>query len=101
MAIHQRSWTVYFTHCYKQIFVTLNVKTVNYGLAIISDLGPKIWSILPNDFKLSTNLFEFQTENLIMETNKRPLLGYVEYMPLGRNKTALNPLFSKATFFAC
>ena len=48
------------THCSKQIFVTRNVRTVNYGLETVSVLGPKIWSILPNDFKLSTNLDDFK-----------------------------------------
>ena len=48
------------THCSKQIFITRNVKTVNYGLETISTLGPKIWSILPNDIKLSTGLVEFK-----------------------------------------
>ena len=48
------------THCSKQIFVTRNIKTVNYGLETISTLGPKIWSILPNDMKLSTDLVDFK-----------------------------------------
>ena len=42
------------THCSKQIFLIQNVKTVNYGLETISFLGPKIWSILPNELKLTT-----------------------------------------------
>ena len=49
-------------HCSKQIFLTGNVKTVNYGLDTISVLGPKIWSILPNELKLTTSLVEFKKE---------------------------------------
>ena len=48
------------THCSKQIFVTKNVRTVNYGLETISVLGPKIWTIIPNNFKISTNLADFK-----------------------------------------
>ena len=49
-------------HCSKQIFVTRNTKTVNYGLETISVLGPKIWSILPKDWKLSTDLVNFKNQ---------------------------------------
>ena len=47
-------------HCSKQIFETRNIRTVHYGLETISVLGPKIWSILPNDIKLCTNLIDFK-----------------------------------------
>ena len=50
------------THCSKQIFVTRNTKTVNYGLETISVLGPKIWSILPKDWKLSNDLVDFKNK---------------------------------------
>ena len=67
------------THCSKQIFVTRNVKTVNYGLETISVLGPKIWSILPNDLKLSTNLVEFKMKIRSWKPIKCPV-DYVKYM---------------------
>ena len=50
------------THCSKQIFGTRNTKTANYGLETMSVLGPKIWSILPKDWKLSTDLVDFKNQ---------------------------------------
>ena len=32
-------------------FITRNVKTVSYGTETLAHIGPKIWSIVPNDFK--------------------------------------------------
>ena len=47
-------------YCSKQIFVTRNVRTVNYGLETISVLGPKIWSIVPENIKVFTTLADFK-----------------------------------------
>ena len=52
-----KSNPVYFS---KQIFVTRNVRTVNYGLETISVLGPKIWSIVPDNLKMFTTVADFK-----------------------------------------
>ena len=35
----------------ENIFLNRNVKTVSYGTETLAHLGPKIWSIIPNDMK--------------------------------------------------
>ena len=52
-----KSNPVYFS---KSIFVTRNVRTVNYGLETISVLGPKIWPIVPENLKVFTTLADFK-----------------------------------------
>ena len=47
-------------HCSRFPFKTSNVRTVTYGTNTLSYLGPKIWSILPNDIKESKSLLEFK-----------------------------------------
>ena len=37
------------SNCTISPFNSWNVCTVNYGVETISSLGPKIWSIIPND----------------------------------------------------
>ena len=69
------------THCSKQIFITRNIKTVNYGLETISTLGPKIWSILPNDIKLSTGLIEFKKKIRSWKPVKCPCRLCKVYVP--------------------
>ena len=49
-------------YCSKQVFQTRNVHTVHNGTETLSFLGPKMLSIIPNDFKLSKNLLEFKTK---------------------------------------
>ena len=39
-----------------------NTKTVYYGTETISVLGPKLWIILPDEYKNSTSLKEFKTK---------------------------------------
>ena len=39
-----------------------NSKTVYYGIEIISVLGPKLWIILPDEYKNSTSLKEFKSK---------------------------------------
>ena len=43
-------------YCSRFPFKTRNVNTVRYGTETISFLGPKILSIIPNEFKSSTSL---------------------------------------------
>ena len=43
-----------------QVFETYNVRTVHNGINTLSFLGPKIWSILPNDIKMITSLIDFK-----------------------------------------
>ena len=59
-------------HCSKQLFLTRNVKTVNYGLETISVLCPNIWSILPNELKLTTSLIEFKKKIKVWKPIKCP-----------------------------
>ena len=37
-------------------FITRNVKSVRYGTETLAHLGPKIWSIIPNDIKEEQSL---------------------------------------------
>ena len=41
---------------------TRNIRTVNYGSETISFLGPKIWSIIPEEIKNSSTLIEFKSK---------------------------------------
>ena len=34
------------------------VKTVHYGTETVSFLGPKLWSILPNEYKSIINIYK-------------------------------------------
>ena len=43
-------------------FKTGNPKTVYYGTETTSVLGPKLWMILPDDYKDSKSLKEFTTK---------------------------------------
>ena len=38
------------------------VKTVHYGTETVSFLGPKLWSILPNEYKSIININEFKSK---------------------------------------
>ena len=67
------------TPCSKQIFLTRNVKTIIYGLETISVLGPKIWSILPNELKLTTTLDEFKKKIRSWKPIKCPCKMHVMY----------------------
>ena len=49
-------------HCSRFPFKTNNIRTVYYGTETISFLGPKIWSILPNEIKESESLIEFKNK---------------------------------------
>ena len=94
MAFHQKLWT----HWSKQIFLMQNVKTVTCGLETISVLGPKIWSILPNELKLTgpanqilckktficVMLHDYQQKHFVlcyMIINKNIYLCYVIWLP--------------------
>ena len=43
------------------IFKKRNIRTVRYGTETIAFIAPKIWDILPNECKTSTNLQQFKT----------------------------------------
>ena len=47
-------------YCSRFPFKTRNVNTLRYGTETISFLGPKIWSIIPNEFKRSTSIIDFK-----------------------------------------
>ena len=47
----------------KQIFATHNVRTVTYGINILSHMGPKIWLLIPNEIKASCTLSVFKRKN--------------------------------------
>ena len=38
-------------HARENTFITRNVKSVLYGTETLAYLGPKVWSIVPNDIK--------------------------------------------------
>ena len=38
------------------------IKTVHYGTETVSFLGPKLWSILPQEYKNIDNLSEFKNK---------------------------------------
>ena len=44
----------------REIFVTNNIRTEHYGKESLSYLGPKIWSLIPNDIKTITSLNVFK-----------------------------------------
>ena len=43
-------------------------KTVRYGTETITKLGPKIWSIIPDEIRKSTSLETLRQKNQVMET---------------------------------
>ena len=43
-------------------FKTRNVRTVTYGTETLGHLGPKIWSMLPEDIKCAGNLKDFKNK---------------------------------------
>ena len=51
-----------YKYCSKMPFETNNVRTVTYGTETISFLGPKIWSLIPNDIKNANTLNEFKSK---------------------------------------
>ena len=70
-----------------QVFETYNVRTVHNGINTLSFLGPKIWSILPNDIKMTTSLLDFKKKIRSWKPEKCPChlckiyiqgVGYVE-----------------------
>ena len=67
--------------CFKQVFQTRNVDTVHNGTETLSFLGPKIWSIIPDDFKLSKNLLEFKTKIRKWKLEKCPCRLCKMYIP--------------------
>ena len=46
----------------KRQFKSHCVKTVHYGTESLSFLGPKLWAILPQEYKDIDNLTEFKTK---------------------------------------
>ena len=42
------------------MFMRNNVRAVGYGSETISFLGPKIWSILPNEHKETDSILKFK-----------------------------------------
>ena len=59
-------------HCSRFPFTTSNVRTVACGTETISFLGPKIWSILPNEIKESKSLIEFKSKIKKWKPNECP-----------------------------
>ena len=49
-------------YCTRFPFKSRNLRTVNYGTETISSLGPKIWSIIPNDIKNAPSLNSFKNK---------------------------------------
>ena len=47
-------------YCTRFPFKSRNVRTVAYGTETLSYIGPKIWSLIPDDIKLSASLSEFK-----------------------------------------
>ena len=47
------------------LFQTFNVKTSSWGLETLAQLGPKIWSIIPEDMKKLLSKFNSQNINVI------------------------------------
>ena len=43
-------------------FSSRNIKTIRYGLQIISCMTPKIWGLVPKDMKQATTLNEFKSK---------------------------------------
>ena len=68
-------------YCSKQVFQIRNVHTVHDGTETLSFLGPKIWSIIPDDFKLSKILLEFKTKIRKWKPEKCPCRLCKIYIP--------------------
>ena len=49
-------------YCTRFPFKSRNLWAVNYGTETISSLGPKIWSIIPNDIKNAPSLNIFKNK---------------------------------------
>ena len=49
-------------YCSKSSFETKNVRTVTHGTETISFLGPKIWSLIPNEIKNTNTLNKFKSK---------------------------------------
>ena len=49
-------------YCSRFPFKTRNVKTVSYGTETLSFMGPKIWALVPDEFKKVKSLPEFKRE---------------------------------------
>ena len=47
-------------YCSKYLCKTRNVRTVAYGTETITFMGPKIWSLIPDDLKEIESLDEFK-----------------------------------------
>ena len=68
-------------YCSKQVFQSRKVHTVHNGTETLSFLRPKIWSIIPDDFKLSKNLLEFKTKIRKWKPEKCPCRLCKIYIP--------------------
>ena len=49
-------------YCSNFPFKTRNVRSVTYGTETLGYLGPKIWSLLPEEIKKVSSLGEFKTK---------------------------------------
>ena len=47
-------------YCSRFPFKSRNVRTVAYGTETVSFMGPKIWSLIPDEIKISSSLNEFK-----------------------------------------
>jgi len=56
----------------REIFVTNNIRTEHYGKESLSYLGPKIWSIIPEDIKMLTSLKSFKLKIRKWKPDKCP-----------------------------
>ena len=59
-------------YCSRFPFRTRNARTVRYGTETISFIGPKIWSLIPDEIKASSNLVEFKNKIKKWKPNKCP-----------------------------
>ena len=69
----------------KNIFKSRNVRTATYGTESLAHLGPKIWAIIPDDFKRITSLKSFkikikQWTNCPCKLCKLYIPGYLGYL---------------------
>ena len=48
------------------------IKTVRYGTETITDLGPKIWSIIPDEIRESASLEKFRQKIKLWKPNSCP-----------------------------
>ena len=75
------------SYCSKFPFVSNNVRTVAYGTQSLSYLGPKIWSLIPQDMKNLDTVDKFKKQIKLWKPSNCPCRlckTYVGFLDIGR-----------------